>query len=172
MDEAHNSGIMKYLINEKDAEKFFHSSGYAREAYHGNIGSQMHPADTFDARQELENNRQFIRGYKDAKVINDVRMSRAAGDAQRSQQISADSAARVASASQKRGGLGESVNGLRRGDRSGFGANRGGFGDKSENGGSPSSGREGGAQPSGRGMGQSASGPATPPARRVSGISR
>ncbi|MBR1795710.1 hypothetical protein IJ765_00400 [Candidatus Saccharibacteria bacterium] len=123
MDEAHNSGIMKYLINEKDAEKFFHSSGYAREAYHGNIGSQKHPADTFDARQELENNRQFIRGYKDAKVITDARRNVA-----------------------KTRVLGKSVEGLK--NRSSFGATG-----KSE---APST----------------PSGPATPPARRVSGISR
>ena len=123
-DESHNSGIMKYLVNEKDTEKFFHSSGYARETYHSNnISSQKHTADTFNARQELERKRQFVRGYKDARVIADARARKAVGDIQRARQISANNNA--------------SNNTARR-----------------------------------MAPGNNSSGPATPPARRVSGISR
>ncbi len=158
-DESHNTGIMKYLIDDKDAEKFFHSSGYARDAHHSHIGLQRRTADTFDTRQELENNRQFVRGYKDSKVINDVQLSRAIGNAQKSQQISASNT------TQKRGALGESVNGLRRSERSGFGMNNNRSNISGTGGRNP-----GGTQPSGQG--NTPSRPTTPPARRVSGISR
>ena len=162
-DESHNSGIMKYLIDESDAEKFFHSSGYAREAYHNNIGSDREQSDTFSARQDLEQNRQFVRGYKDAGVISDVGKARAIGNAKQSQQVTAKVEA-------KKGALGESVNGLRRGDRSSFGISN-----RSESGNATDSTGGGRFQNGGtRGASTSAapSGPATPPARRNPGILR
>lgn len=71
--EHHNTGITKYLINDKETERFFHSSGYATAASGANIGASGGSNETFAARQDIDARRQFIKKYNNARVISDAR---------------------------------------------------------------------------------------------------
>lgn len=46
-----------------------HTSGYAKAQSGGNIGAAG--ATLFSERQKIEQNRKFVRGYKNSKVISD-----------------------------------------------------------------------------------------------------
>ncbi len=67
------SGIMGYLIDERNRGKFLHTSGQVRNTQGGNIGSAGGKNDTFAMRQEIEKQRRFVKKYNNARVISDVR---------------------------------------------------------------------------------------------------
>ena len=59
--------FLKY-INKPEKDEVFHSSAFAKAQNAGNIGAAS--SETFTARRSLDQNRQFVRGYNDSRLVN------------------------------------------------------------------------------------------------------
>ena len=59
------------LMSVRDKSKIFHSSGYARSQNRGSFG--VTSGESFAERRTIDENRKFVRGYNNARVINDAR---------------------------------------------------------------------------------------------------
>lgn len=58
------------LMRIKDRSQTFHSSGYAQAQNRGNFGAAS--TESFAERQKINENRKFVRGYNNARVISDA----------------------------------------------------------------------------------------------------
>ena len=64
--------FIKYVSRERK-EDIFHSSAYGKAQNGGNIGAAS--TESFADRRKIENNRQIIRKYNDARVVSQAMMS-------------------------------------------------------------------------------------------------
>ena len=66
-----DKNLIDYTVQHQDRSDFFHSSGYATAQNGDGIGvAAGGRADSFAARQRIEQNRQHIRGYHDSQIGN------------------------------------------------------------------------------------------------------
>lgn len=69
---GNNTAILNRLIKtDDDRDRFFHTSGYARALNGGSIGSSGGSAETFAARQAIEEKRRFVKRFNNSRVVND-----------------------------------------------------------------------------------------------------
>ena len=59
-----------YVMKHVDKGEVFHSSGYARAQSGGNMGAVAGADASFAARQALEQQRKYIRGYRNSRIMN------------------------------------------------------------------------------------------------------
>jgi len=59
-----------FSVRDEDRDDFFHSSGYAGAQNEGRIGAASRGM-TVEERQELSENRKFVRGY-DTDLLQDI----------------------------------------------------------------------------------------------------
>ena len=64
-----------FSVRDEDRDDFFHSSGYAETQNEGRIGAASRGM-TVEERQELSENRRFIRGYENASLAAQVASAR------------------------------------------------------------------------------------------------
>lgn len=64
-----------FSVRDEDRDNFFHSSGYAGAQNEGRIGAASRGM-TVEERQELSENRKFIRGYENASLAAQVASAR------------------------------------------------------------------------------------------------
>lgn len=64
-----------FSVRDEDRDDFFHSSGYAGAQNEGRIGAASRGM-TVEERQELSENRRFIRGYENASLAAQVASAR------------------------------------------------------------------------------------------------
>ena len=64
-----------FSVRDEDRDDFFHSSGYAGAQNEGRIGAASHGM-TVEERQELSENRKFVRGYENASLAAQVASAR------------------------------------------------------------------------------------------------
>jgi glycine-rich cell wall structural protein 1.8 len=64
-----------FSVRDEDRDNFFHSSGYAGAQNEGRIGAASRGM-TMEERQELSENRKFIRGYENASLAAQVASAR------------------------------------------------------------------------------------------------
>lgn len=63
-----NTLAAKYAMQHDDKAEIFHTSAYAQAQANEAIGAAA-GTESFQVRQELENQRKFVRGYKDSKLM-------------------------------------------------------------------------------------------------------
>lgn len=59
-----------YAMKGVKKQDVFHSSGYAQAQNGGNMGAAAGDAASFAARQAMEQHRKYVRGYKNARIVN------------------------------------------------------------------------------------------------------
>lgn len=64
-----------FSVRDEDRDDFFHSSGYAETQNEGRIGAASRGM-TVEERQELSENRKFVRGYENASLAAQVASAR------------------------------------------------------------------------------------------------
>ncbi len=64
-----------FSVRDEDRDNFFHSSGYAETQNEGRIGAASRGM-TVEERQELSENRKFVRGYENASLAAQVASAR------------------------------------------------------------------------------------------------
>lgn len=64
-----------FSVRDEDRDDFFHSSGYAETQNEGRIGAASRGM-TVEERQELSENRKFVRGYENASLATQVASAR------------------------------------------------------------------------------------------------
>lgn len=64
-----------FSVRDEDRDDFFHSSGYAETQNEGRIGAASRGM-TVEERQELSENRKFVRGYENASLAAQVASTR------------------------------------------------------------------------------------------------
>lgn len=64
-----------FSVRDEDRDDFFHSSGYAEAQNEGRIGAASRGM-TVEERQELSENRKFVRGYENASLAAQVASAR------------------------------------------------------------------------------------------------
>ena len=57
----------KYVMKDEDKSEVFHSSAYGQAQNGASMGSAS--TESFEARRSQDQNRQFIKGYNDSKVM-------------------------------------------------------------------------------------------------------
>ncbi len=61
-----DKNLIDYAIRHDDRKDFFHSSGYANAQSGENFGAAS--AESYDKRQEIDRNRQFVQKYKSSSI--------------------------------------------------------------------------------------------------------
>ena len=64
--------LIHRVMKVKNKAKVFHSSGYARAQSGENFGATGGSGESFKARQKIEEKRRFVRGYNNAKIMNEA----------------------------------------------------------------------------------------------------
>ena len=59
-----------YAMKHVDKGEVFHSSGYAQAQSGGNMGTAAGADASFAARQALEQQRKYIQGYRNSRIMN------------------------------------------------------------------------------------------------------
>lgn len=63
-----DKALLKYVMKNDKKQDIFHSSGYAKSQSGANFGAAG--ADSFEERKNIEEQRKFIRGYRNSKIVN------------------------------------------------------------------------------------------------------
>lgn len=58
-----------YAVKHTDRQDFMHSSGYAKTQNGGSFGAAS--TESFAVRQSIEEQRKFIKGYRNSRIMND-----------------------------------------------------------------------------------------------------
>ena len=64
--------LIHRVMKVKNKAKVFHSSGYARAQSGENFGAAGGMGESFKVRQTIEEKRKFVRGYNNAKIMNEA----------------------------------------------------------------------------------------------------